>query len=247
MADLTSLRKNSRKQARRANKKVAPVASDARETVVRAAGTSYDWAAPKVETAKDWAAPKVGATKDWAAPRVGTAKDWAAPHVETAKDWAAPHVETAALKVKDDLVPKVAEAVVAAFAATEPTREEAKSRGTAAIAALRGEIAPPPSRRRRRFKRFFLLVTVSGAAIAGWKVWSSKNAASRPDPWVTAESESTYSPPSPVAAVATEPIAAVATEPVDDDATDPIADIASDPIADATDAAEESDGEPKPE
>ena len=48
MADLTTLRKKSRKQARRANKKVAPVASDARDSVVRAAGSGYDWAAPKV-------------------------------------------------------------------------------------------------------------------------------------------------------------------------------------------------------
>ncbi len=182
MADLTTLGNKSRKQARRANKKVAPVASDARESVVRAAGSSYDWAAPKVE-----------ATKEWATPHVETAKEWAAPHVETAKEWAVPHVETAASKVKSDVLPRVAEAVTAAIVASEPAREEAKIRGTAAIAALRGELDPPPSRRRRRTKRFFMFLTLTGAAIAGWKVWSASRS-ERPDPWVT----------SPVAAVPAE-------------------------------------------
>jgi hypothetical protein len=177
MADLTTLGKKSRAQARRANKKVAPVASDTRDSVVRAAGSSYDWAAPKVEATKDWAAPKVEATKDWAA-----------PHVEATMDWAAPRVETAAQKVKDDVFPKVAEAVVAALAASEPAREEAKIRGTAAIAALRGELDPPHPRRRRR-KRFFLVLTAAGAAVAGWKVWSSSKGSDRPEPWVTASPE----------------------------------------------------------
>jgi len=193
MADLTTLGNKSRKQARRANKKVAPVASDARESVVRAAGSSYDWAAPKVEATRDWAAPHVETAIEWAAPHVETAKEWAGPHVETAKEWAAPHVETAAIKVKSDVLPRVAEAVTAAIVASEPAREEAKIRGTAAIAALRGELDPPPSRRRRRTKRFFMFLTLTGAAIAGWKVWSASRS-ERPDPWVT----------SPVAAVPAE-------------------------------------------
>jgi Family of unknown function (DUF5324) len=186
MDDVTTLRKKSRMHARRANKRVAPVASDARESVVKAAGSSYDWAAPKVEATMDWAAPKVEATIDWAGPHVEATKEWAAPHVEATKEWAGPHVEATVAKVKDDVFPRVAEAVVAALAASEPAREEAKLRGTAAIAALRGELDPPPSPRRRRVKRFFLILTVSGAAFAGWKVWSAKSAADRPEPWISA-------------------------------------------------------------
>ena len=144
------LRKESRKSARRAGKKVAPVASDARESAVRYAESTRDWAAPKVEAAKEWAAPRV---------------------------------EQGAARVKDDVLPRVAGAVTAALAASEPAREEAMSRGSAAIAALRGEVeAPKP--KKRRLRKLFLLAGVVGAAVAGWKAWAG-SANSKPDPWAT--------------------------------------------------------------
>jgi Family of unknown function (DUF5324) len=174
VAPLSTLRNDARKKALRANKKVAPVALDARDNVVRAAGSTYDWAAPKVEATMEWAVPKVGATKDWAAPKVGATKDWAAPKVE-------PAVEL----LKEDVLPRVAGAVAAALAASEPAREEAKSRGTAAVAALRGELAPPPSPRRRRTKRFFLLLTVLGGAYAGWRAWNGQSVSTEPEPWAS--------------------------------------------------------------
>ena len=149
MADLTELRKQSRNQVKRANTKVAPIASDAR-----------DWAAPKVEASRDWAAPKVEAARDWAGPQVGAAKDWAAPRVE-------PVVET----FKDDVLPKVAGAVAAALAASEPAREEAAKRGTAAVAALRGEVDPPRSS--HKLRNFLLFFGVLGAAVAGWRAWTA--------------------------------------------------------------------------
>lgn len=148
--DLKKLRKESRKSARRAGKKMAPVASDARESAVRYA-----------ESTRDWAAPKVGA----------------------ARDWAAPHVEAGATKVKDDVLPRVAGAVTAALAASEPAREEAKTRGSAALAALKGEIeAPKP--KRHRIRKLFLLAGVVGAAVAGWKAWVGQTNR-QPEPWAT--------------------------------------------------------------
>lgn len=177
MAALTTLRKDARTKVRRANKKAAPVASDARDNVVKAAGTTYDWAAPKVEATRNWAAPKVEATKEWAAPHAVQTRDWAAPKVEPAVD-----------KLRDDVLPRVAGAVTAALAASEPAREEAKIRGTAALAALKGELDPPPTPRRRRTKRFFLLVTVLGAAYAGWRAWSKQgehSSLAQPEPWAS--------------------------------------------------------------
>jgi hypothetical protein len=144
------MRKESRKSARRARTKVAPVTSDARESAMKYAESTRDWAAPKVEAAKDWAAPRV---------------------------------EPVAARVKDDVIPKVAAAVAAALAASEPAREEARTRGTAAIAALRGEVeAPKP--KKHRVRELFLLAGVVGAAVAGWKAWVGQTNR-QPEPWAT--------------------------------------------------------------
>src|SRR5688500_17744203 len=148
--DLKKLRKESRKSARRAGQKMAPVASDARESAARYAESTRDWAAPKVEAARDWAAP---------------------------------HVEAGATRVKDDVLPRVAGAVTAALAASQPAREEAQTRGSAAPAALKGEIeAPKP--KKHRLRKLFLLAGVVGAAVAGWKAWVGQTNR-QPEPWAT--------------------------------------------------------------
>jgi hypothetical protein len=103
--------------------------------------------------------------------------------VEAAREWAAPHVEAGTTRVKEDVLPRVASAVTAALVASEPAREEAKTRGTAAIAALKGEIeAPKP--KRHRVRKLFLLATVVGAAVAGWKAWVGQTNR-QPEPWAT--------------------------------------------------------------
>ena len=110
-------------------------------------------------------------------------RDWAAPKVEAAREWAAPHVEAGATRVKDDVLPRVAGAVTAALAASEPAREEAKTRGSAALAALKGEIeAPKP--KKHRLRKLFLLAGVVGAAVAGWKAWVGQTNR-QPEPWAT--------------------------------------------------------------
>ena len=148
--DLKKLRKESRKSARRAGQKMAPVASDARDSAARYAESTRDWAAPKVEAAREWAAP---------------------------------HVEAGATRVKDDVLPRVAGAVTAALAASEPAREEAKTRGSAAFAALKGEIeAPKP--KKHRMRKLVLLAGVIGAAVAGWKAWVGQTNR-QPEPWAT--------------------------------------------------------------
>ena len=177
MSRMTTLQKKSRSTARRANKRaattVSPVATDAREAAVRYADATRDWAAPKVETAVDWAAPKVE-----------TAVNWAAPKVTTARDWAGPKVEPAVEKVKSDVLPAVAGAVVSALAASEPVRSEAATRGTAALAALKGEVGPP-RRSKHRVRKLLLLTAVLGGAYAGWKAWVARNM-DPVDAWTTA-------------------------------------------------------------
>ena len=120
-------------------------------------------------------APLAATTKEWAAPKAHAAKGWAAPKAEVAKEWAAPKVEPAVEKVREDVIPAVAGAVTAALAAAEPVRQEAASRGSAALAALKGELEPPKPKK-HRLRKLFLLATVLGAAYAGWKAWSSSQA-----------------------------------------------------------------------
>ena len=167
MSRMTTMQKKSRTKARHANKRaakaVSPVAADARDAAVRYADATRDWAAPKVETAVDWAAPKVETAVDWASPKVGTAKDWAGPKVE-------PAVE----KVKSDVLPALAGAVATALAASEPARGEAAHRGSAALAALRGEIDPPKAKK-HRLRKLVLLASVLGAAYAGWKAYLARS------------------------------------------------------------------------
>jgi hypothetical protein len=152
---------------------VAPAASDARDATIRYADATRDWTAPKVESAVDWAVP-----------RVESARDWAAPHVETAVDWAAPKVEPAVDKIKSDFLPVVADAVASALAATEPARSEVATRGSAAFAAIKGEL-DPPKQSRHRFRKLLLFGGLLAAAYAGWKAFT-RQSADPVDAWTTA-------------------------------------------------------------
>lgn len=123
----------------------------------------------------------VADARESAARAAESTRDWAAPKVEAARDWAGPKVEPTVTKVKDDVLPKVAGAVAAAVAASEPVREEARTRGTAAVAALRGELEPPKPKT-HRVRNFFLVSSLVGAAAAAWKAWTARTS-NQPDPW----------------------------------------------------------------
>ncbi len=106
--------------------------------------------------------------KDSAVHYAGAARDWAAPRLETAIGTAKDATRTTV----DEVVPKVSTAVAAALAASEPVRGEVKTRGTAAIAALKGELGAAPPRRRHRGRRVFVLFAVLAGAAAGWRAWA---------------------------------------------------------------------------
>lgn len=185
--------------------KVAPLAADARESALRYAGS----------------------TKDWAAPRAAAAKDVAKDKMEPALD-----------RVTHDIMPAVTAAVASALAASEPVRHEAAVRGSAALAALKGEVKPP-KRKKHRLRKFFLLASVIGAAYAGWKAYSAQQSqGSDPvDAWRTPSGASPAYAPS----TATRPSAAPVT-PVDRPTTDDPAGAGPDEAL--ADAADEATGGP---
>lgn len=112
----------------------------------------------------------------------------AVPLVEAAREHAtdaahdlAPYVETARERVTD--------AVVAGLAASAPYREEATRRGTAAVAALKGEIEVKPN---HHWGRKFLLATgLAGLVFAGYKYLTGESSTSG---WQTPTSAPAPSP-----------------------------------------------------
>ncbi len=158
-------------QARRAGSRAKATAPVVADNAVRYAATTREWAAPKVDSAVEWAGPRVDSAVEWAAPKVVQARDWVAPKVEPAVD-----------KVRSDVLPAVVEAVTTALTATEPARSEAASRGSAALAALKGEIAPP--KKTHKVRTLLLLLSAAGAAVAGWRTWLARQA-DPVDAWTT--------------------------------------------------------------
>ena len=210
--------------------KIAPLASEARVAATTAAATAGTAAVTAAGTASHAASHAAGAAKHWAAPRVDTAVGQAARGVDTAVAWASPRIEAAKGSAKDWAAPRVegakgwvAPKVAEALAASEPVRKEALSRGTAAVAALKGELPPPASARigagpaprssgsafGRRLGQLMMLLGLSGGAFAGWRNWSAKQS-SEPEPWSpptatpqsvrpigSASARTPYTPPAP--------------------------------------------------
>ena len=124
-----------------------------------------------MSTARDKATPYVNTALEKAGPYVATAKERITPVAEQAlasgkdiaRDKIKPGYEHALETTRDTVVPAMAAAVAAAAASSAPVRQEAKVRGSAALAALRGETAVRRSRRWPLVGAALLLGAVLGA------------------------------------------------------------------------------------
>jgi len=76
-----------------------------------AAGAAVVTAKAAVDGAKEWATPHVEAARDWAQPHLEKGQDAAAPHLAAASAAVAPAVEAARVKIVDDVLPRLVEAV----------------------------------------------------------------------------------------------------------------------------------------
>ncbi len=186
-----------RDSVRHAAEVVAPYAGTAKDTAVHFAHEARTRVAPKVAEAAHEArtrvAPKVAEAAQQARtqydahlqPRLEHARGALPPRVDAAAHRAAHRTKAAARQAADYTGPRLENAVVTARAAAEPVRDEAVTRGTAALAALRGgvtarEIEKLVKKHNRRAragklaKRLAVLGILAGGAVAAWKWWDKQ-------------------------------------------------------------------------
>ncbi len=132
-------------------------------------------------TAKDRLSPAVEQARERVVPLLDDARTRVTPAVRdaasSAREKLGPVAEQAAERTRQlqhDVGPPVAAAVTAAAAASAPYRQEAKRRGVAAVAALRGEVEPPA--KKHRFRKLLIVLGIGGAVAAAYKWFSGKDA-----------------------------------------------------------------------
>ncbi|MGP8300533.1 DUF5324 family protein [Streptomyces inhibens] len=171
-----------RESVRHAAEVVAPYAGTAKDAAVHYTHEARTRLAPKVAEAAHQARSQYDTHLH---PRIEHARGTLPPKVDAAATRAACRTRKAARHAAEYTAPRLEHAVTSARAAAEPVREEALSRGTAALAALRGqvsaaEIAKLQKKHNRRAKcgkaakRVTVLGVLAGAAIAAWKWWDKQ-------------------------------------------------------------------------
>lgn len=167
---------------RHAAEVVAPYAGTAKDTAAHLAQEARLRVAPKVAEAAAQARSQYDARVH---PRIEHARGALPPKVDAAATRAACRTRKAARQAAGYTAPRVEHAVHSARAAAEPVREEALARGTAALAALRGQVtaaeieklAKKQHRRAcagRAAKRIALVGLLAGGAFAAWKWWDKQ-------------------------------------------------------------------------
>ncbi|GAA2278951.1 hypothetical protein GCM10010145_62650 [Streptomyces ruber] len=163
---------------RHAAEVVAPYADTAKDRAAHYSHEARVRLAPKVSQAAEQARLQYGA---YVAPRLEQARAHVPPKVDFVAHEAAARTRKAARQAADFTTPRVERAVAAAG----PVREEAAARGSAALAALRGQVSPKEiqklvrrqerrARAARLTKGIVVLGILTGGAIAAWKWWDKQ-------------------------------------------------------------------------
>ncbi|GAA3188793.1 MULTISPECIES: DUF5324 family protein [Streptomyces] len=188
---------SARESVRHAAEVVAPYAGTARDTAMQFAQEARTRVAPMVAEAAQQARTRVTPVVAEAAqqararydthlqPRIDHARGALPPKVDAAACRAAHRTRCAARQAAEYAAPRVESAVHSARTAAEPVREEALARGTAALAALRGEVTAAEieklarknrcrARAGKTAKRLLVVGLLAGGAIAAWKWWDKQ-------------------------------------------------------------------------
>lgn len=161
---------------------VAPYADTAKDRAAQYANEARVRLAPKVSLAAQQAAEQARVQYGaHLAPVIEQARTHVPPKVDHAAQEAALRTRKAARQAADYSRPRIEHAVAAAG----PVREEAASRGAAAIAALRGQVSAEEVRKLvrrherraragRAVKGVLILGVLAGGAFAAWRWWDKQ-------------------------------------------------------------------------
>ncbi|MET9465620.1 DUF5324 family protein [Streptomyces sp. NPDC006544] len=174
---------SARDTVRHAAEVVAPYAESARHAASHYAHEANELLAPKVSYAATEAAKQARTTYDCHVhPMIKSARAHVPPNVDRAATNAVRQTRLAARQAADYTQPRLE----SALAAAQPVAEEAASRSTAALAALRGQVTADEvrkivrrnerrARRGRLIKGIALVGVVAGCAYAAWKWWDQQS------------------------------------------------------------------------
>ena len=137
-----------------------------REQATEVAGDLMERLAPHVESAREKAAPLIADAREKAAPVLAEARDRATPAFDSAKT-----------KFTAEVLPVVTAAMATAAEATEEARHEARKRGLATAAALKGEVAVP-EKSSHKFRTFLVITGLAGLVAMIAKRFSDREASS---------------------------------------------------------------------
>lgn len=233
MGKKKTLREQLRDQAGDLAGTLAPHVENARDKAGPALADVRDKAVPVLTEARDRAVPLLADARDKAAPYVSDARDKAAPYLSDARDKAAPYVSDARDRFSDTVLPALTAALASVDEATEDARGEAKKRGKAVAAALKGEVEAPQKKHRGR--RLLIALGLGGIAYAVTKLLGGKQP--------TTNWQSSYTPP-PAPAPAAGPVGGAGAHRAEAEPDDVAA---SDPGEAASDAADIPHGTTTPD
>ncbi|WP_145952780.1 hypothetical protein [Tessaracoccus aquimaris] len=176
------------KKSQEMKKAAAETATAAAEYSTTALKDGLDKAQELLAEAQKQAGPIIRDAKVRTADFASRTLDDLEPHIKDALDRVAPAVDAARDKVTDDLLPKLQDALH--HAAEHPAVAEATKRGTAAVQALKGEVAPV-TKKKSKFKKVAKFLAI-GAVIAGAVAAVRHFLAPKDDGWTAHEPSKAY-------------------------------------------------------
>lgn len=137
------------------------------------------------DQARGRVAPVIDEARKRVAPVIGEAEERISPYLKEARSQANETLLPAARSAAEDarrtyekkVAPQVGAAIASAAAASEPYREEAMRRGSAALAAAKGEVDAPKQKSSHKLRNLLVLLGLGGLVFAAVRYFKDDSAA----------------------------------------------------------------------